>query len=248
MVKRRWVLLRGLAREQGHWGGFVDLFKNHFPKDDVLCVDLPGTGLHLDKESPRTISGIYQQVRDEVMATDSSPISLMTVSLGSMVAMEWIKQNPNEVERCVMVNTSSKQSGPFFKRLRWQVWGDFLKILMIQKPRDRERAVVEILMNSAEARELALPIWTKVALERPVRRNNVFNQLMAAAMYEGFADQPKVPILLLCGLGDRFVDPANSENLHKLWGATCYRHPWGGHDLTWDDGQWVVSKIQEWTS
>lgn len=246
MAKKRWIFLRGLAREQGHWGGFIDLFRSHFPNDDIQCIDLPGTGLHVDEESPRTISEIYQRVRDEAMMVEHSPVRLMTVSLGSMVAMEWLQKNLSEIEFCVMVNTSTKQSGPFYKRLRWQVWVEFLKILMIQKPRDRERAIVDILMNSAEARETALPIWTKIAVERPVSRNNVLNQLMSAAMYEGLNEAPKSPVLLLSGLGDRFVDPVNSESLQKLWGVAFYRHPWAGHDLPWDDGQWVVSKIQEW--
>jgi hypothetical protein len=34
--------------------------------------------------------------------------------------------------------------------------------------------------------------------------------------------------------------------LHEKWGWPIERHPWAGHDLPWDDPQWVISQIDTW--
>ncbi|HBH40280.1 MAG TPA: alpha/beta hydrolase, partial [Curvibacter sp.] len=39
-----WVLLRGLSRETGHWGGFVEAFAQPLPQARVPALDLPGNG------------------------------------------------------------------------------------------------------------------------------------------------------------------------------------------------------------
>lgn len=77
---------------------------------------------------------------------------------------------------------------------------------------------------------------------------NVFSQMMAAASYQSGEIKPKQPILLLNGLGDRLVSPAYSEAIHKKWQLELHRHPWAGHDLTLDDGEWVVLQLKNWVS
>ena len=39
-----WILLRGLARESGHWGAFTAQFARAMPGCEVLALDLPGNG------------------------------------------------------------------------------------------------------------------------------------------------------------------------------------------------------------
>mgnify|MGYP003949335389 CR=1 FL=1 len=39
-----WLFLRGLTREQRHWGPFRDVFARDYPGAKVHCLDLPGTG------------------------------------------------------------------------------------------------------------------------------------------------------------------------------------------------------------
>jgi hypothetical protein len=38
------VLIRGLAREAGHWGDFAERFRAVEPDAQVIAVDLPGAG------------------------------------------------------------------------------------------------------------------------------------------------------------------------------------------------------------
>ena len=103
----------------------------------------------------------------------------------------------------------------------------------MQSARDREKAVIEILINSPEVRDHALPLWTKIGLEAPISYVNLFNQLYAASKFKTLAKSPKVPTLLLNGLGDRLVDPSCSTILHETLNIPIVRHSWAGHDLPW---------------
>lgn len=245
-----WILLRGLTRESGHWGPFADQFAAKVPNDQVITLDLPGTGSRLNEVSPRTIDGIYRAVRAEAFKrlAPGQPIKLLAVSLGAMVAAEWVRQSPQELSGCILINTSSRLYSPFYHRLRWQVWQDFIRILTIQVVREREKQIIALLFNNTTAREVALPLWTKIATERPVSYGNFFRQILAASSYKGFSESSKVPMLLLNGLGDRLVDPSCSTRIHKKLNWPIHRHPWAGHDLPWDDPEWVIEKIHGWNS
>jgi len=244
----RWVLLRGLARESGHWGPFLGDFQSRFAGDSVWPVDLPGVGEFRNLASPRSIREILSFVRDQVIAKGGrGPLRVVAVSMGGMIAMEWMRRFPGELGSCVLINTSARALSPFYYRLRWQVWREFARVVSLQSARERERAIIEILMNSEEARRLALPLWTKLATEHPISYMTFMSQLWAAAQYRGGELPSATPVLLLNGLGDRLVDPSCSEMLHKQFQWELRRHPWGGHDLPWDAGAWVLDQIEEWS-
>lgn len=246
---RTWVLLRGLVREKGHWGSFLDRFHAIFPGDEVIAMDLPGAGEFREVSCPRTMQDVFRFVRAQVIerSRPQARFSVVAISMGGMVALEWMRYKSEDLESCVLINTSLKSLSPIYQRLRWQVWQRFLKIVTMQTPRNRERAIIELLMNSEAARQTALPLWIKLATERPVTYANFINQLLAAARFHGLDAKPPVPVLLLSSLGDRFTDPSCSEALHEKWNWPIERHPWGGHDLPWDDPDWVLQKIRDWS-
>ena len=245
---RTWILLRGLAREKGHWGPFLENFEHRFRGDVVLPIDLPGAGEFCDASCPKNMAEVFQFVRGQVIqrAESAANFSLLAISMGGMVAMEWMKQKPQELEACVLINTSLKSLSPIYQRLRWQIWQRFLHIISIQNNRERERSIIELLMNNHASQQQALPLWAKIATERPMSYGNFINQLMAAARFEGLDAKPDVPVLLLNSLGDRFTDPSCSEALHEKWSWPIHRHPWAGHDLPWDDAEWVLNHIGQW--
>ena len=246
---RTWVVLRGLAREKGHWGPFADQLSARFSNDEVLFIDLPGAGEFRDVACPRSMAEIFQFVRAQAIerARAQSHFTLLTISLGGMVALEWLRQRPEDLSGAIMINTSSSQLSPFYHRLRWQIWPKFLKAAANQVPREREKQLTEFLINSSAARERAVPLWTRLAVDRPLRYPNFLNQIYAAARFKDLPGQDgKVPVLLLSGLGDRLVDPSCSRQLHEHFGWPLKVHAWGGHDLTWDDPEWVLKQIDEW--
>ena len=50
-----WVLLRGLTREQRHWGGFPKLLAEQLPGAHIVALDLPGNGRLCAQTSPATV-------------------------------------------------------------------------------------------------------------------------------------------------------------------------------------------------
>lgn len=243
-----WILLRGLAREKGHWGDFSDKFAARFPGDEILLIDFPGSGENLALSSPTSISGILNSVRSQAIARarNQSQFKILAVSLGAMVAMEWMRQKSDDLSGCVLINSSAKNLSPVYDRLRWQVWLNFARLVSVQSAREREKGIIEVIMNNPEAIEAALPLWTKIAMERPISYKNFFNQLLAAAKFKGLETDPGVPTLILNSLGDKLVDPSCSTKLHERFNWPINRHPWAGHDLPWDDPEWVLNHVQEW--
>lgn len=242
-----WVFLRGLAREKGHWGSFTERFAARFPHDEVLPVDLPGSGEFHKSTAPGSMSEVFQFVRGQVMERAKHPgtLKLFALSLGGMVAMEWQRQRSDELAACVLINSSSKSS-PIHQRLRWQIWGQFVKLAVGQTVRERERGIIDLTLNNSDAKAEALPLWTKIGTERPISYLSFLNQLRSAATFAELAQATPVPTLLLNSLGDRLVDPSCSSRLHDSMGWPIRRHPWAGHDLTWDDPEWTIRQVEDW--
>lgn len=246
--KRTWILLRGLGREKGHWGSFTDQFQTRFSGDEVLALDLPGSGEFRDVTAPRTVRETFEFVRAKAVerAKSQNEFYLVALSLGGMIALEWLRQKPDDIAGCVLINSSSKAVSPMFHRLRWQIWTKFAAIVATSAPREREKAVLEIVVNSAPMREKALPLWYRLAVEHPIRYSTFANQLFAAAQFKDLPENAR-NVLLICGLGDRLVDPSCSIRLHEKMNWPLVKHPWGGHDLTWDDPDWVLQNIGSWS-
>ena len=55
-----------------------------------------------------------------------------------------------------------------------------------------------------------------------------------------------VPVLVLNGGGDRMVDPRCSQALAEGWSVPLRVNPDAGHDLTLDQGEWVLEQIGSW--
>jgi len=114
-----WVLLRGLTRECGHWGAFPQQLAERVPPARIVAIDLPGNGTLHHQASPVRVSDMVGPCREQLRALGvSGPYALLAMSLGAMVAVAWAEAHPDEVERCVMINTSVRPFSPFYHRLR----------------------------------------------------------------------------------------------------------------------------------
>ena len=56
------------------------------------------------------------------------------------------------------------------------------------------------------------------------------------------------PTLVLSSAGDRLVNPLCSTRLAAAWQTAHAQHPWAGHDLPHDDGEWVCRQLGSWIS
>jgi pimeloyl-ACP methyl ester carboxylesterase len=243
---RTWLLLRGWAREARHWGHFPDELRVALPGSEVRTLDLPGNGRLHERRSPLTVPAMVDELRALHVERDKR-YSLLGLSLGAMVCIDWTLRYPGEVEACALLNTSLRPFSRFYERLRPGAYGTILRSALFEADAARREAAI-LRMTSATARaDAALAAaWAGYAHERPVSRANVLRQLIAAARYRVPARAPRSPLLLLAGARDRLVNPSCSARLASVWSVPLAVHPTAGHDLTLDDGPWVAAQVKEW--
>ncbi len=245
---QNWILLRGLARESAHWGAFVPLLQSAFPDARITLLDLPGAGCFHREISPNTIKAITDSVRCHALDKGllQQPVTILALSLGAMVAWEWMHRYPEDICGAVLINTSLADVSPFYQRLRWQSYRDFAALALTRNLYKRESAILRLTSNRRNQHKRIARAWVKIQSERPVSLKNCFRQIIAAATYRPGDIKPKQPVLLLNGLGDRLAAPACSEAIQKKWNLELRKHLWAGHDLTLDDGAWAVVQLKDW--
>jgi pimeloyl-ACP methyl ester carboxylesterase len=262
---QNWVLLRGLARESAHWGAFVPLLQSAFPDARITLLDLPGTGCFHRETSPSSIKAITDSVRQHAVdkGVIQQPVTILALSLGAMVAWQWMRRYPEDICGAILMNTSFADLSPFYQRLRWQSYRDFIALAMTRNLHNRESGILQLTSNrryiardgvyaarqsgiDAAQHKQITQAWEKIQSERPISPKNSFRQIIAAASYRPGDIKPKQPVLLLNGLGDRLVAPICSEAIHKKWNLELRSHPWAGHDLTLDGGAWVAIQLKDW--
>lgn len=239
-----WILLRGLTREQAHWGDFPERLRAAFPEDSFYLVDLPGTGVHYREASPDTIAGIRDRVCRQVSHLPR-PFSILALSMGGMVALDWAQHaEPGELQHLVLINSSSGFS-PFWQRMRPGIWPRVIRLLARRELFHRERDILRLTSN----RELPLRVckaWYSIQRQRPVLLRNTRNQLLAATRYKPLDKRPMADALLLASKGDRIVSWRCSAELERRWCWTLKLHPDAGHDLPLDEPEWVIQQLAGW--
>lgn len=235
------VLLRGLAREQGHWGDFPAQLEQTLQRP-VLLQDLPGMGDYHQLESPASLSGLADWLLPVLRRRHAGPWHLLAMSLGAMLALELAVRARSEVASLALLNTSAGQLTPFYQRLRWQQYPAVLAA-MLAPLRLREQLILQMTSQRADVRTRQLPLAVQIARQRPVQRRNVLRQLWAASQFRP-AQKPQCPLLLLCGADDKLVDPACSAALAACWQLPLAVAPAAGHDLVLDAPDWLLAKLQ----
>ncbi|MEC4749071.1 alpha/beta hydrolase [Methylomicrobium sp. Wu6] len=249
-LSEHFILLRGLTRESAHWGDFVPRLKAAFPHAKLTLLDLPGAGPYFREISPNTVNGILEKVRTQALEQSAlgKPATLIAISLGGMVGWEWLLSYPEEIGRAVLINISLGGLSPFYHRLRWQCYSKLFAAAGNRNIEAREAGLLKLLSNREEHYQKTAADWIRIQKARPVSGKNAYRQLYAAATYYPGNSKPTPPILLLNSLGDKLVAPCCSETIAQKWQIELHTHSWGGHDLTLDDSEWVVTEIGGWGS
>ncbi len=245
-----WVLLRGLTREAAHWGSFPSVFRQVLPGAQLHLLDLPGNGTRHAERSPATVQALVSDVRQQIAQRGiSTPVHVLALSLGAMVAAQWAHTAPHELAGAVLVNTSLRPFSPLHHRLHPRNWPRVLRLALGRPTPDAaERLVWQMTSRQRSVDEAVIAAWVTARRQHPVRGANALRQLLAAARYRAPAQAPAVPLLLLAGAGDRLVDPRCSHALAQAWRAPLREHPRAGHDLPLDDPQWVAEQVRAWLS
>jgi pimeloyl-ACP methyl ester carboxylesterase len=244
---KTWVLLRGLTREHRHWEGFPEKLQQCFADAQIVTPDLPGNGDHAYIISPGCIQDMMLFLRKDIASTIASgPVHIIGLSMGAMVAIEWMKSYPQECAASVLINTSLKGISPFYHRLRPENYYRILYSLLTSNNYGREKAILQMTSKLYPNTEQLLQRWVSYAEENTVLPSNALRQLLAAGRYSSAKLKPGVPILLLRSKNDKLVNSQSSVLLAQNWSLPIETHPLAGHDLPLDDGDWVCQKIMQW--
>jgi pimeloyl-ACP methyl ester carboxylesterase len=247
----RLFLLIGLTKESAHWDDhFVNELKKQFQTEDVVAIDLPGSGEYLSMLSPLSMEGVVKETRSnyaKYLKGDSHNI-MIAISLGGMVATEWIKHYPSDFERFVIINSSFKGFSPMFKRVQPKALKEFFKIFFSKSEEQREDLIIKLCSNNTEKYDQVKHKWVKIAKERPMKRINMVRQLLAATRYSpGY--KPDLPTLIIAARHDRLAHFSCSEQLQKRWQADFKLNTSDkvGHAYHIDAPEELASIIYEWS-
>lgn len=244
-VAAPWVLLRGLTRDSRHWGSFAELMQQRFADARIVTLDMPGNGLRHRETSPASVEDMAQwcraQLREQGLAP---PYRVLAMSLGAMVALAWMQQAPQELQRGVLINTSLRPYSAFYQRLRPRNYVALLYMAVRwQDAGFCEQTILRLTSaHPAETRSV-LADWVVWRRTMPVSRRNAWRQLWAAMRFLAPSRAPDVPLLLLAGAHDGLVNPQCSRQLARAWGSTLIEHPQAGHDLPLDDDSWILDQL-----
>ena len=241
-----WIWLRGLARESRHWGTFPELFERELPGTQIIAIDLPGNGRFHELKSPANVAGMTAHCRAELMRLGARPpYRLLAMSMGAMVATDWARQHPAEIERSVLINTSFAGFSSFTQRLRRRAWPSLVRIAASGSAKQKEQEIFCLTSNLPEMPDTLIAEWVAIRRSHPVSLANTVRQLWAASRFRA---PPRAPAhtLALTSDGDRLVDTRCSREIAQRWHCAIAIHPRAGHDLPLDEPVWVAARIREW--
>lgn len=247
--KQNWLFLRGLSREVAHWEGFPQAFQKHLSGVRAFAIDLPGNGENRGTPTPLTLTGLVEFVRKEWKEQNpetSEPICIFALSLGAMVALQWMHLYPKEIRCAVLVNTSLRGFSPFFQRLSPAVYLRLLQLFLSRSASAREKIILGITSQRKEWSAQEIAERARIQKKRPVGKLNAFRQILAALSPVASRKTPTQPVLILNSLGDELVHPDCSRAIAEAWNVPLRRHAWAGHDLPLDDPQWTLRAVEEW--
>ncbi len=239
-----WVLLRGLTRERAHWGPFPDMLAAALGGDRVITLDLPGAGVLHRERCPVSVDAMAESCRGQLRALHvDGPVHLLGLSLGGMVAAQWLHRWPGDVASAVIVNTSARELGPMHHRLKPPSWPLLLRIAVRWGTRRAEQTVLQLTSSRPDRHAGVLGAWSAVQRDRPVSRANALRQFLAAARFRMPGAPPGCRVLVACSARDALVDMRCSEVLAARWQCGLAIHPDAGHDLPLDDAAWLVARV-----
>jgi pimeloyl-ACP methyl ester carboxylesterase len=244
------LLLRGLGRWSDHWLGFDQRLAERGYR--VISVDNRGFGASSAAPLPR--GSDIQDLTEDVAAIISKEAPqgafVVGVSLGGMIALSLAATRPQLVRGLMMINSSVAASK--LRRMSGRAIIAVLSALMGIKTGYSKIAAVLLGATAGDAKRQQLAQqWSDIDAKLKPDPWRILWQLKIARRFHGLYElmTVKCPVTVVRSSGDLFVDPANSDFIHRqIKGSSLLSHPTAGHELAFEDPDWLSSMIQNFAT
>lgn len=244
MSSPNFILIRGLIRNNQHWGIFYDLLLKNYPDSEIVLLELPGNGKKYQETSALSVADYVEQLRQEWLARkkQSHNWKVIAVSLGAMVALKWASKY-NDFDQIFLINTSSADVANPLNRLSKKALMKVVKLFFSKDSFKIEKAILELTLRIKKVDDELITKWAAIADKYPVSRKNLMRQLIAASKFIS----PKTVnanVTFMAGRYDALANYRCSEKLAKKYNSSYFLHESAGHDLPLEDTDWVLDKIK----
>ncbi len=238
----RFILLRGLGRDQLHWKPLLEKIKEAWPDANIETPDLPGAGILHRTTSPLSLEDYIPFLKSQ-LSDSSEPATLIGLSLGGMIALTWAKLFPSDFNQLVVINTSSRLS-PLYSRLKLYKAIYYPGAVIRVGKRIKERAIYQLTCNTRPVDEAIVDEWADIQRMHPVKITNQIRQIWAGLKFTAPPADAIPEVCVIYSKKDGLVSPRCSQDLIKFYKTKYYVHQWAGHDLPQDDPEWLVCQLK----
>jgi pimeloyl-ACP methyl ester carboxylesterase len=195
----------------------------------VVLLDLPGFGLAGAQPVPDPLSGFAESVHGFLAEHFSVPVVLVGHSFGGYVALELVRDHPEQFAGLVLTNTRSEPDGAEAREKRWAT------ARRLENPDEHlDTSAIARGLLSPSAEETGGPLVDTVReIVASVPSRTLVATLRAIA---GRADLTPVletihvPTLVIWGEEDQLIPPPQSRSMvPRIRGGSGIGIPWAGH-------------------
>lgn len=240
------ILIPGLGRGAEMWEEQIEGFaKTHH----VLALDNRGSGQSDKPIGPYSIAEMAQDVADFMEAKGLSSAHLVGASMGGFIAQEFALRYPEKVKNLVLCSTSP--GGPGSVPMEPTTWQKMMEGAG-KNPQDQLLEAVELAFSPKFFQRNYTRIFEDVQkrLQNLPPQHAWMAQAQAGATFNVFDRLEKLQskTLIITGLQDIIVLPANADLLHKLIPNSKVVRLSGGHYVMVESAQEFNKEVLEFLS
>lgn len=235
-----YVFIRGLARNKEHWYGFE---KRFYLGSHVIMLDIPGNGELNQLTSPLTIKECTNFLRKQFLSLKKDETyTLVGISLGGMIATDWLNRFEDDFEKVIVINMSAKNLALPWQRFHFKM---FLQIpfLLFSNERKIEKSILNTTLNMKKPDNQLLEKALLILKHFKTSKINLFRQLIAASQFHFPLDIKSQKMIVIFSENDRLVSSISSKKIIQKLKCRYFIHQHAGHDLPLDDPEWLFQII-----
>lgn len=240
------VLLRGLFRDQRHWGSFPMLLQQQLPDYHIICLDTLGNGELSQHVSPLKMEEYAQNLLKQLAYHQVRSCIIIGLSLGAMVGLCALATSSEHIGHVIAINSSCRLS-PWWQRFNLPMaLNQLLRAKKYPHCSRLEQGILQFTSTQQRHNRMLLRQWSEYRQANHTQVINGVRQIIAAARF--------TPAPMLIGQSnatfitseqDRLVRPTCSQILANYVNAPCYRVAAAGHDLPLDQPQALIDIIKK---